>query len=500
MTSITLKKPWIEGRAAHFSWVVEPPTPLYRKTDFALKFPHPIDPAQVPSNIWWAVFLTCLHSHWPLLRPCRVFLPVRLPPGTREFWQRLLESESVTLDAHRKDRQGFGVVEIVEGDQQTAPFEKLAAQNGLCAAAFSGGKDSLLSAGLLCEYTKRPVLVTTTSPIPHLNDHNSARRRHILAQIAARRDVLLIEVRSNFRSAYDNDFGSAIGYQCGVNEVSDTFLYFGTLLAVGVALGAVHLFLASEAEVQENIEREGTVIQHSHYMYSSITQRVLEELLRPAGIRYSSLISPLHSAQVSELLWRRFPDLADLQYSCWRLGPDEANCSSCRQCFRLALAALFVGGNPQRMGTDLVKLLIAMRDWQPRPSPPPEGNGLLPKELVKKRADKQIIRYIQQIPLRRIADLLSSERLNHGPEEVRQALKAYAQLRLRLRNFPAGDAPGYRAGFIAQIDPLLREPMAGLYAREFVSEAENGYEGILERGKRLVEWITEPLRRAASRS
>src|SRR6202011_5214788 len=86
-----------------------------------------------------------------------------------------------------------------------------------CAAAFSGGKDSLLQAALLCEITERPLLGATTSRMPPLHDHQTARRRQVLADLPARREVTLLEVESDFRASWQNDFPPTEGFPVSVN-------------------------------------------------------------------------------------------------------------------------------------------------------------------------------------------------------------------------------------------------------------------------------------------
>jgi hypothetical protein len=240
------------------------------------------------------------------------------------------------------------------------------------------------------------------------------------------------------------------------------------------------------------------VIQRSHYMYSTVTQRALQELLRPIGIRYSSLSSPLHNSQVQQLLWRRYPDISDLQYSCWQVGPNEATCSKCTQCFRLALCALFIGGNPGRMGIDLTRLLLAMRDWKPRSFPAKPHDSLLPDEILRPENDCQIIQYIHRVPLRRVFHLLAGRRPKcEIPARTRDALKAYAQLRRRVADFPAGEPLGYRPAFMRQVDPVMRPHVAEIFARHFRAEPESAYAGVLQRGDTLANWICQPLIHAA---
>ena len=138
-----------------------------------------------------------------------------------------------------------------------------------------------------------------------------------------------------------------------------------SLLAAGAAHGRTRLFLASEAEVQENAEGPTKIIQHPHYMYSAATQRALSRYLEPYGIFFGSLIWPLYSMQVQQLLWTRYKDLSDLQYSCWRVEEGQATCSRCEAGMRIAMTALAAGHNPERMGIDLGRLMSYSPNWAP---------------------------------------------------------------------------------------------------------------------------------------
>ncbi len=492
MTRITLHAPEPSRHAVSFAWSVEPPTPMYRATRFTLRFPETLDLSRIPESLWWTVFLICLHSHWPLLRPCQVILPVRLRPGELEFWSRLLDAEVVTLEAHRGTWQIERAIHIVESGTLLDPLPRFA-DTGRCATAFSSGKDSLLQTGLLTELTRHPVLVTTTSPMPPLEDHYTPRRRHVLAEVSRRRDVTLIEVQSDYRTTWDNAFPSRLGYKISVGVVTDTFLYFAALLVAGVALGATHLFLASEAEVQESIELNGQVVQHPHYMYSAVTQRALQALLKPARLRYCSLTSPLRSFQVQRLLWTRYRDLRDLQYSCWLVGANQAACSRCEQCLRLAMEVLALGDSPARMGVEIAPLLVAMRGWSPTRRKDSSG-PLLPDDLVSIALRAQTVRSIQATPLIRVLKSIADGRRRRllGPMAL-CALAAYARLRRRIAAYPAGDPPGYRAGFLRLVDPLLRDQVASILAAHFPREEEAAYAGALARTDALTRRIVESI-------
>jgi hypothetical protein len=491
MNRFTLHPPEVAARTVTFRWSVEPASSLYRASRFTLRFPPDLPLSRVPEKLWWVLALACLHSHWSLLRPCRVFIPIKLGPGEAEFWSRLLDSEIATLETSGGSQRFGREIEIVDGTSSVEPLAAIPdAQR--CATAFSGGKDSLVHVGILSELTRAPILVTTTSPLPPLEDHLTPRRQHVLSEIARRRDVTLIEVHSDFRAVWDNGFSRQLGYPVAVNEITDTFLYFGVLLVAGVALGATHLFLASEAEVQENAEIDGRVVQHHHFMYSAITQRALQALLRGAAIRYGSLTCALHSAQVQQLLWTRYADLRDLQYSCWSVRGNDAACSRCRQCLRLALTALAHGDTPEEMGVDLVSLFNAMGRWTPQASD--ATTTALPTQVVRRNLEMQTIRSLAATPLGRAVSALGGRRpLRLVTPRGLAAVLSYAQLRRRALRWPPGPSPGYRPGFLRLVDPLLREPVASLLAQHFPPAEDAAYAGILSRADRLAAWITEPL-------
>jgi hypothetical protein len=493
ITTFTLHPHQRSGSSVTFRWDVSPPSPLYRATSFTLRFPPTVDLGAIPDSLWPRIAFMCLHSHWVLLRPCRVELPFTLDAGEIEFWLRLMDTSVQTLEAYRGTEECARSVEFACHGPALAGFTQMP-DSPRCATAFSGGKDSLLQTGLLTELTARPLLVTTTSPLPPLVDHLTARRRHVLESITVRRDVTLVEVESDFRASADNCFPLNVrGYPASLNEMTDTFLYFSSLVAVSVAAGVTHLFLAGEAEVSENIERSGRTVQHTHFMYSTVTQRALAALLGPLGVRYGSLTAPLYSGQVQALLWTRYRDLRDLQYSCWNVPVGSAACSACRQCLRIALGALALGDRPARMGIELAPLLCRQRDWKP-PAMNLDDPRALPTDLVRARISYQMADNLRATSLAHVAKVIA---LDSPGEFLRargwRALAGFRQLRRTALGHPADWHPGYRAGALAGLDPLLRDSVAAIYSQYFPAEPEAAYTPMLRRSDTLAAWIAQPL-------
>lgn len=489
MREIILHHPQINGNDVVFRWESEPETELYSRPFFMLRFPAGMDLGRVPEGLWWRIAIICLHSHWILLRPCRIRLPISLEPGEAELWLRLMDAEIATLEAYRGTTPSAREIEIVEEGPRPEP--EAIADIGRAATAFSGGKDSLLQTGLLSELTERPLLVATTSPVPWREDHSTARRREILAEIIRRRPVDLIEVESDYRANLSELYAQKIGYPAAVNELTDTFLYLGAMIAAGAANGATHFFMASETEVQENAELNGRVIQHKHFMYSLITLRAISEAIKPWGLRLSSLTPPLHSFQVQRLLWRRYEGLRDLQYSCWSVSGADWACNACSQCLRIALSITAMGENPGICGMNLTRVLVEMRGWQARRRP---SEDALPGETVSARLHAQVLRSVMEIPFSRLTATLLQGRLRRiATGSFWKALLAFIELRIQAMNNRPGASPGYRAGFSRFIDPLVAGQVDEIYAGYFSPEDEAMYAQVLARSDRSALGIAEPM-------
>jgi hypothetical protein len=491
MNLITLRAPEVEGQTARFAWTVTPASALYLRNEFCLTFPDSIDLRAVPEAIWWRVALICLHSHWTLLRPCAVKLPVRLTAGERELWLRLMDAEVATLEAYGGSSNTQRAIELLDSGP---PIPALAPgpDNGGVAASFSGGRDSLTQTGMLCELGETPLLVATMAPSIDLHDHEAERRREVMTEIVRRRPVELVEVTSDLRSAWQNRF-SVERFHLHVNEISDTFLYFACTLVAAVARGIRHVFLAAETEIQETVRRSGQIVQDMYFMYTAPTQGALQALLEPAKVRYSSLLSPLWQFQVQRLLSTRYRDLQDLQFSCWRVQPQQAACSACIACWMIALNLMAADVPPSEVGIDLVRLITTMGDWRPSFDFPSHSySGLhpgTPSEDVARMRDAQTLRCLQAVDPDQLAAFIAE------PEQptAQAALLAYDALRGWALSIEVDPEPGYRAGFLKMIDERVRDDLTKIFDEHFQRAPEASYRETLQRSTTLANWIAWPL-------
>ncbi|HEY8001686.1 MAG: hypothetical protein ACHQJ5_06475 [Vicinamibacteria bacterium] len=492
MRTIVLHQPEVGETEVGFSWTVEPASGLYARTSFNLRFGDALSPRRLPDDLWWTVALICLHNHWALLRPCRIELPVELAPGEREFWLRLLDAAVETMELTWGGDDRERTIEIDDRGPRLQPQRR--PDGDRVALAFSGGKDSLAHLGLLLEFGERPLAVTTTSPMWPLVDHASPRRRTAMETVAARTDVDHVEVRSNFRECWDNSFAHRRGYELAVNELSDTMLYLAATLAVGWSRGAGEILLASEAEVQTSTVRAGALVQHPHFMYGAVTQRALGRLLARRGVGYGSLTYPVRAWQVSRLLWSRYPDLRELQYSCWRHGRGEGACSGCPDCLAIMLTALEAGVAPSRTGVDVRRLLDRMGDWEPR-----LDGGELPDAQVRRELHGASVRTLTGMRTRVFASrLLRTDPRQLARRGATHTVRRYAWLRGRVAPQAAQvPALGYRHGFLPLVDERWRDRLEVLLDGEY--ERAPAAEDELELGRiqELIERITEPLEACA---
>ena len=221
-------------------------------------------------------------------------------------------------------------------------------------------------------------------------------------------------------------------------------------------------------------------------MYSAATQRALGQLLAPYGIRFGSLTWPLYSIQVQQLLWARYSDLCDLQYSCWLVRPGEATCSQCEQCFRIAMTALASGHNPERMGIDLRKVLCHVPDYVT--IPPLQGDWKEPPLQGDWKERTAVVRdTVCRVSLTHLASVLAKGRVHIlASREAFRMLWSFYRLQLLARQAARHGRSGVREAFFDWLDPELRDSVVGIYTHHFSREPRREHLGEYERSRALT--------------
>ena len=480
---IRLEPPRIDGNSVEFRWTVTPATWLHKRTSFRLDFPDEVDVSAVPEALWWRIGLICLHPLWPLLRPCRVVLPVRLAPGEREAWLRMCDAAVWTMEERRTDgvHDTARTIDLVESGPALEPLAPPEGGAGdLVAACFSGGRDSLTQMAMLHALDRPCVLVTTTSPLPPIFDHTAAGRYRTFSEVVRRRDVELLDVRSDYRENLDHAFALA-PYGYSVNELTDCLLYLAVSLAVAYARGAGTVALAAEAEAHMTDRVDGRIIRHPLFMCSATTQRALTGVLAATGIGFTSITAPLRAYQVHRVFAWRYTDLLDLQFSCW-LSEDRA-CSACIKCGAVAFNLMGVGVDPARIGIDLGTLLDVPAVWPDRTNVDPHAEEDSPGKRHNHLREQQVQRVLRATTPEQVAAWA-------GPDVA--ATYARRRTEALLDELPPPE-PGYCAAFVELLPEGLRDGVRAIAdgAAKPLGTGEDA--GWLRDITTLSDWIAAPL-------
>lgn len=340
--------------AVHVRWSIDPPTPLYARESFVLDFGAELDPRTLPLDLWWTLVVMIMHSHWNLLRPCRVVLPVRLSGGEVEFWQRLMDHERDCLEWYRGGTD-FDRTVVIECEGDAPLSGPMPAAAGGYATAYSSGRDSLLHSVLLDAIGEKPLLVNTCSAMPPLRDHTTPHLGRALSEITRRRGLDVVVVESDLRSSWPHyEAPHQLGFPISVPQVTDTYFHLAATIAVAAGRGIRTALLASEFENALISRYEGKLVSVSSTLtYSPWVLEALSRLFSRWGIECASLLTPVSGFQRQELLARYGGDVMDLQLSCFWMADDEQRyCSRCAKCFRIALNLMAVGVDPDVVGID----------------------------------------------------------------------------------------------------------------------------------------------------
>ncbi|MGH2959450.1 MAG: hypothetical protein ACRDKE_07575 [Solirubrobacterales bacterium] len=498
MTEIRLHEPIVRGNAVDFAWTISPDNGFYLDPRFTLEFPESVRVSDVPEGAWLRVMLICLYSHWSVLRPCRVVLPRRLPEGEREFWLRMVDAGVWTLENDQDAPGGPSyaertarVVELIETGPPVGPLGPVP-DNGSVVASFSGGRDSLTQAAMLHELGVEPLLVTTTSKREGSLEFETARFRKVLAETQARTGLEHVEVRSDIRTSFSNNHPLVARYGMAASELTDTLLYFAVAWATGCARGATAVFLACEAEAQESIRRDGMVVQIEHFGFTAAVQRALSALVEPSGVEYTGLTASLEHFQIQRILDLRYPDLRDLQYTCYSQKPGEDVCSNCFSCLKAALHKMSDGTAPSEIAIDLNRVLDARSDWSPVDDGEKRRGSV--GQRYGDRMNGHLVRVLRELDEDRVSEFAPGGELTAPAQAGLQKLRAAA--------FAAPDPsaePGYRAGFLELTSEPLRSDLETIISEHFSAETPAHYADLLDNTRLLSDWIAAPLRSGQDR-
>jgi hypothetical protein len=189
---------------------------------------------------------------------------------------------------------------------------------------------------------------------------------------------------------------------------------------------------------------------------------------------------------VQQLLWARYSDLSDLQYSCWRVTEHQKTCSRCEQCMRIALTALAAGENPQRMGINLNRLMAYSPEWTPvavsqnKRTPSQRASGA--------RGRSNVVGAIKNTSVGKLAAIvLRANPFRALSWRTWRMLTAYSRLRQRVAALPFPAETGVREAYFAWLDPDMRDRLVRIFSEHFPTEPAERHRDNFERSNILVE-------------
>ena len=210
-----------------------------------------------------------------------------------------------------------------------------------------------------------------------------------------------------------------------------------------------------------------------------------------------SLTNALAQFQVQRLLAEHYPELRDLQYSCWELTSDQTACSRCQECRGIALNLAAYGVAPAVAGIDLVELLLAHRDWRPgeRYVNRPQFGAASPRRRAGRAIEMQALRCLAAITPEQMAALFD------GATDRRRASAGAGDLRDLARSGARARASNPSRATAPDISNWSPKSCARACARSSSSTScpsrRSGYADELANTRLLTRWITAPLTAAA---
>lgn len=313
------------------------------------------------------------------------------------------------------------------------------------------------------------------------SEHTSPHRKRTLRGIVQRRNLELVVVESDVRTTWPHyEAPHQLGLPLSVPQLTDTYLYLAATIAAGAARGIRTALLASEFECSMPDEYEGrTFFPASHLAYSQVVLGALTRLLEPWGIECASLIGAPTGFQRQEMIVRKGSDLVDLQFSCfWMDNDNNAYCSRCSKCFRIALLVTALDVDPARLGIDTDRLFVD----------PPDEWLLNPLQF----ADSL------RFGARRTSPRKARRHFKRGGLPVRLGLRsspALEGLRHVLAKLEGGDpvwVSGRRPGYEAFLPTALRGRIAGLFGELWPNVDASDRTRDLGAIRDTLGWITKP--------
>ena len=317
--------------------------------------------AQVALN--YGLFCREIVFHGPFDRHDRKLLVEMAANTAREIYVKkflepnpFLVGDASSLSPEKRD--SYLVAELVFPDDEpprTAPWET---DRGRCVVLSSGGKESLLSHGLLDELgvETHPIFVNESGRhwFTALNAY-----RHFQAEVPRTSRVWTNSDRVfswmlRFLPFVREDFANVRSDEYPIRLWTVAVFSFGVLPLVR-ARGIGRLVIGDEFDTTQRSSLHGI----SHYSGLFDQSRFFDArmsryfLAKKWGLSQFSILRPLSELLVEKILVERYPDLQRLQTSCHAThteGDRVRPCGKCEKCRRVVGMLVALGAEPTRCG------------------------------------------------------------------------------------------------------------------------------------------------------
>ena len=327
--------------------------------------------AQVALN--YGLFCREIVFHGPFDRHDRTFLRDAAANTAREIYvKKFLEPNpfltGVAADMAVERRESYLQSDLVFPDDEPAASKPWQGDPSKVAVLSSGGKDSLLSYGLLSEIGAEvhPIYVNESGRhwLTALNAH-----RHFAEHVALTSRVWTSSDR--FFSwmlrrlpFIRQDFASVRSDEYPVRLWTVAVFLFG-VLPLAHARGVGRVVIGNEFDT--SVRARHSKIPHFDGLYdqSRYFDNAMSRYYRRKGwdLAQFSILRPLSELLIEKTLVERYPDLQRLQVSCHAAHKDEDRvrpCGKCEKCRRIVGMLRAVGADPERCGYTVEQIKHAM--------------------------------------------------------------------------------------------------------------------------------------------
>ncbi len=325
---VILNLPAVKKNRVHYSWTSNKG---FKQAHFWVEYPDLQNIEASPGKLTEAYFPVCLGL--AATGPVHIQLPVKVEAQVLKNWTEAIQTTSKKL-FRQKAAVEFTTTAEPAG-YRPGPFKETA-------LFFGGGTESLLTLARLQKEGVSPYLVSFGgSDWAGSNPDENPDKFKMDEKIAHDLDLRLLRVRTNFKDAANSthwgDFMKP-GVS-GVNACLFLPFFISFLLPVSEQLGLGRIVNGNE---KMNFPDE-------YFCFSPPMTSRMAHISK--DVLYESHLSDILKEQVCEELYRKYPEYARYQYSCWR-NRGKRWCYHCESCLEYYMLAKHNGLAVETIGMD----------------------------------------------------------------------------------------------------------------------------------------------------